>query len=488
MNNLDKHYLLLQFKEKISTKSGTEFQSFFENIMEKAFLDFQKIRPYGNKGDGGNDGYTKTLGVYYQVYAPSEPKTNELEASKKLKKDFNKLYKSEWDKIALIKEYNFVFNDKYSGSTQELEKVISELEIANPSVKFKLFVAKNLEKVFFELEESDILSLGFNIDRRLAIDHASNYLETIKNELDKEDIKYSQKMLENVNSIILSLNDEKLSIEYEVLECRCLHQLEKIDEAKAKYESLIKRFPKDPRAFLYLAEIYLNDKDFNKNLDLLQKAEQIDKDFWLLKLEKLVRNLHLEEKIDLEKIDETNFSRDPKIKSNFYRLYALFFEYGDDQIKADSFIEKAIYANPERFSNHLIKLAILEKRFYLGKQDLNQKQQAQELFEGITKVENKFIDISIRNKVILSIKKLKVLYILEKFPEFAKVSKETFELLINCYFDNQIDQFISIILKFVSLHNDDLNKLLEYIKNQEKKFRTNFQNFLFLNLIKIKPY
>ena len=65
--SLDKHYLSLQFQNKIFSKDGTEFQSFFESIMEKAFLDFQKIRPYGNQGDGGNDGYRESLGIYYQV-------------------------------------------------------------------------------------------------------------------------------------------------------------------------------------------------------------------------------------------------------------------------------------------------------------------------------------------------------------------------------------------------------------------------------------
>lgn len=472
MNTLDKHYLLLQFSNAISKKSGTEFQGFFESIMEKAFSDFQKIKPYGNKGDGGNDGYIKTSGAYYQVYAPSEPKINELEASKKLKKDFNKLYKSGWDEISNIKEYNFVFNDKYSGSIQELEKVISELKTDNPGVEFKLFLAKNLEKAFFELEESDILSLGFNIDQRQAISNAFNYLETIKNELDRENIKYSQKILENVKSIISSLDDENLSIEYKVLECRCLQKLEKVDEAKKKYESLIKRFPEDSRAFLYLAEIFLNNKDFDKNLELLQKAEKIDKDFWLLKLEQLVRKIHLEEKIDLETIDENDFPSDPKIKSNFYRLYALLFEDKNNKTKADSFIEKAIHANSERFSNYFAKLSILEKRLFLDQKTSKKLKQAKELLEEIKKVEDKFFgygDIGARNRVILNIKKLNALNLLENIPEFVKISKETFELSISCYFDKQIEQAISIVLQSVSLPENELNNLLAYIKNTKKE-------------------
>lgn len=91
MNPLDKHYLSLQFKNKIHSKDGNEFQSFFENIMEKAYSDFQKIRPYGKEGDAGNDGYRKKLGIYYQVYAPNVPKVNEAKAAEKLENDFLKL-------------------------------------------------------------------------------------------------------------------------------------------------------------------------------------------------------------------------------------------------------------------------------------------------------------------------------------------------------------------------------------------------------------
>lgn len=481
MNTLDKHYLSLQFSNAIYKKNGTEFQSFFESIMEKSFPDFQKIRPYGSEGDGGNDGYIKDLGAYYQVYAPSEPKVNESEAAIKLKDDFENLFKSGWNEISNIKEYNFVFNDKYSGSIQRLEKVVSELKTANQYIEFKLFLAKNLEEVFLKLEESDILKLGFNIDQRQAIKNAFSYLENIKNELAKENVKYARQILENVKNIISSLSDEKLSLEYEILVCRCMQKIEKIDEAKEKYEILNKRYPEDSRALLYLAEIFLNDKKYDKNLEYLQKASEIDNDFWLLKVEQLIRKKHLGEKIDVEGIDEKKFSSDPKIKSNFYRLYALFFEEEDDQINADSFIEKAIHASPERFSNYLIKLSILETRFFSEQHVPEKTKKAQELLEEIKKVEDKFSqygDIGARNRVILNVKKLNVLHVLENLPEFERISKETFELAIKCYFDKQIEQIITMVLQFVFLPDVDLKKLLKYIKITKKEISDEFSKAL----------
>ena len=126
MKTLDKKFLSSQFQVKIYSKNGSEFQSFFEQIMEKAYPDFQKVRPLGRKGDAGNDGYRKHSGIYYQVYAPSTPKVNETTAAGKLKNDFQKL-KAGWDEISKIKEYNFVFNDKYGGSVQLLEETITNL-------------------------------------------------------------------------------------------------------------------------------------------------------------------------------------------------------------------------------------------------------------------------------------------------------------------------------------------------------------------------
>jgi len=90
MKPLDKNYLSLQFKLRIHSKNGTEFQSFFEDIIEKALLDYRKIRPYGSKGDAGNDGYRKDSGIYYQIYAPHTPKVNEAKAAKKTTSRFSK--------------------------------------------------------------------------------------------------------------------------------------------------------------------------------------------------------------------------------------------------------------------------------------------------------------------------------------------------------------------------------------------------------------
>jgi len=303
MRLLDKKHLSLQFQIKIYEKNGYEFQGFFERIMEKVYPDFQKIKSYGKDGDSGNDGYRKNSGVYYQIYAPNNPRIREAAAAQKLKKDFKKL-KIKWDYISKIKKYYFVFNDKYTGSIQKIEEAISELQRENPEIGFGTFFAKDLENAFFKLDEANILDLGFDINLTQAVSNAYKYLAKVEVELDRENGLYAFKILENIRDIILSLDDDQLNLEYEILKSRCLQKLEKIDEAKSKYENIVIRFPHDPRALLYLSEIHLLNGDFKKNKELLDRVEKIDVDYWLLKLEKLLREHYLKEKVDVTNVDE----------------------------------------------------------------------------------------------------------------------------------------------------------------------------------------
>jgi hypothetical protein len=471
MKPLDKNYLSLQFRDKIYTKNGSEFQSFFENIIGKAYPDFQKIKPHGSEGDRGNDGYRKNSGIYYQVYAPEAPLINLAKAAKKLKEDFEKL-KKYWDKFVEIKEYYFVFNDKYSGSIQKLEEAISGLEKDNSGIKFDIFTAKKLEELFFSLDKADILSLGFDIDSTKAVSNAYEYLKKVEVELDRENGKFALKTLENIKDIIFKLADNLLELKYELLECSCLQKLEKIKEARDKYENISKRFPNDPHAFLYLAGIYLNNENYKKNKELLEKAEKIDANHWLLKLEKLVRKDHLREEIETTNINEENFPDESRIKANFYRLYARFFEDSGNKTMADSFIEKAIRFNPDRYRNYIEKLSIFEKRIYAKQDDPNISEDLLKQLEEIEKVEKKFLalgDVGARNKAILNINKLNVFVLQEDYSSLEKISQETFELTLDCYFDKEIDQVITGTLRIILPSDKNFERLLKQLKEAEKE-------------------
>lgn len=489
INSMDYTYLSLQFWIKIHEKTGIEFQRFFENLMEKAFFDFQRVRPYGNLGDGGNDGYRPEKGIYYQVYAPKNPNEKEAEAARKLIRDFENLMTSGWDEISKIKEFKFVFNDKKCGVSIEIEKALAELKNKNPNIHFNKLISKDLEEIFFNLDEKKIMSLGFDIDSTKAVALARESLDKLEVELDRENAEFVEKALANLVGIIEKLHDENLELDFEIIECRTLAKLEKRVEAKEKYASICTRFPKDIRAFLYWAEICLDDNNFEKNEELLKKAEKIDDSYWLLKLEKLIRDLRLGEKLDPKIIDENLFPLEPKIRSHFYRVYAIYIEKSGDQEMANCFIDRAIKLNPDKFGNYLTKLSLLISRVNYQKDRDSLIKNTKKIFLEIKTVEQKvdlWGNLNSRNRAMLNIRKLQVFYILEKFREFEILAPVTLELLLECYFDSIIDGLLVEILVTISLPDNDLNRLLNYLQNAENEFSDSLAKALIIQFLNKK--
>ncbi|MCD4670619.1 MAG: hypothetical protein K8S14_09245, partial [Actinomycetia bacterium] len=385
----------------------------------------------------------------------------------------------------------FVYNDKYAGANKP-EEVLADLRNENPNIKFELFLAKNLEDIFFQLDETEILNLGFNVDLRIAISNGLEYLKKVEIELDREHAKYAQKRLVDVENIISTLNDDGLLLEYKILECRCLQKIERVDEAIDKYHNIARMYPDDPRALLYLSEIYLSRYENDKNKKLIEKAQEIDSDFWLVKLEELVRKDNLGEEIDVSNIDENSFPDDPREKSSYYRVYSSILEKSGNQSRVESFIEKAICFNPERFSNYISKISSTINRIFSNQDTSQRLKDSQKLLHEISEVEAKFIehgDIGPRNKAILNAMRLHVFRLIESTQEYEKVAKETFELSLSCHLDKQIQQILASFLQIVSLPESDLNRLLKFLRNSKCKlsedlstviiFQCNIHNNLF---------
>lgn len=471
MKPRDKNYLRLQFWNRIYQKSGTEFQSFFEDIMKKAFPDFQLIKPYGNKGDGGNDGYRPDKGIYYQVYSPGNPSEKETEAAKKLKADFGKL-KSSWNKISQIKEYYFVFNDKGQGVSIEIESALADLKPNNKKIKFGKFTPTELENIFFTLTEDQILSQGFDIDSTKALRVAQEYLSRLEVELDRDNIAFVIRTIDKIRDIVSSLDNDDLNLEFEIFEARALQKNEEVQEAKQKFESLAKRYPNDPRPLLYLAEIWLNLDEQKKNKALLEKAEAIEKDHWLLLLEKLIRSYFTDEKVDLNQVNEKSFPEDKGLKANFYRIYAGHYEESGDSVRSDSFIEKAIKLNPDKFSNYDAKLSILERR-YFAEEDKDKRLKLVESFlSEVESIETKIQswgEIGPRNKAIICFRKFNAFRMQENLLAVEQCAKDCFELILKCHFDHMIDNLLVGILTFIELPESDLKKLFDYLDKVQKQ-------------------
>lgn len=470
MTPIDKYYLLLQFKDKVHQKNATEFQSFFEEIMGKAFKDFQKIRPYGNQGDGGNDGYIPSRGEYYQVYAPKDPGEKEAVAARKFKNNFENL-KANWDQISKIKTFNLVFNDKYAGLGIELERARAELKQNDPEIEFKIFQPKDLEEIFFTLKPEQMMESGFNVDSREAFRIAKDYLGKLEEELNKGNPNFVLKVLEDIANIISGQNDQGIALEYEIIEAKALQRIEKVKDSKGKYKGISKRFPSDPRASLFLSEAYLNDEDFPKNKELLEKAEKIDSNYWLLKLEKLIREYRLGNQIDISGINEDEFPVDPKIKADYYRIYSLFLERAGDRTRAESFIEKSIKLNPQKFINQDVRLEFLCQKILSSNDPKIIQSEGDNLINEVEAIREKFLSFSElgpRNNISLNLKKMIIFLKQERESDMVNTAKETLGLIFECYFDYGIDRSLVNLLRFIEISSENFSRLLGYIKKANK--------------------
>lgn len=151
------------FKNRILQYKGQQFEDFFVSVMTKANPDFQAVRAYGKIGDRKNDGFDKTTGTYYQVFAPedlSKAKTIN-DGVKKLEEDLKGLY-NYWNNICPIKEFFFVINDKYNGVPAPIHEMAIALSADKKysDMTIDVFSAKNLEKIFDslgELEKQDVV-------------------------------------------------------------------------------------------------------------------------------------------------------------------------------------------------------------------------------------------------------------------------------------------------------------------------------------------
>lgn len=145
------------FRLKIHQTNGFSFESLFALVMQYSRPDLAKIKPYGNQGDRGNDAYEKKHGRYFQMFAPEDPKSSKQDAITKVQTDFEEKLLPYWGAFCPIKEYFFVFNDKYDGTNFPLEKTLSAIKSKHSLDVAEVFLAKHLEQEFISLEEEQIL-------------------------------------------------------------------------------------------------------------------------------------------------------------------------------------------------------------------------------------------------------------------------------------------------------------------------------------------
>jgi len=143
------------FRLKIHESDGSAFERLFTDIMDYAEPDFKQIKPWGNIGDRKNDGYIRSKGIFYQVFAPEDIRFKCPDAVAKLKDDFSKLI-AQWSPV---NEFYFMINDKYKGVPPNAEVTMSQLIKDNNLANGGILTAKHLENTLFSLADDQILAI-----------------------------------------------------------------------------------------------------------------------------------------------------------------------------------------------------------------------------------------------------------------------------------------------------------------------------------------
>ena len=181
MNRSERYMSRIMFQNKVYSSDGQKYEDLFSKVMVKHNTNFKMIKPYGNIGDRKNDGFDKTTGVYFQVFAPEniENKITISTAINKLNEDFMGL-KIYWHELCPIQKFYYVVNDKYKGMPPNLEQEIITLGNDHPDVYCDTFSSLNLENNFMSLMEDDMIEIiGFTPSETVEFLNFDSLIQTV---------------------------------------------------------------------------------------------------------------------------------------------------------------------------------------------------------------------------------------------------------------------------------------------------------------------
>jgi len=159
MNNEEKYIARLMFKNKVFQKDGKAYEDFFVKVLKHHNHNFLPVKAHGQFGDRKNDGFDKTTGTYYQVYAPEDLEKRKKRAVEKFKEDFDDLYKYWNDKVTPVKEFFYVLNNKYRAVPQIIYPVLEEIKRKYSSVQVNILLNQDLEEIFLNLPDDKIYDI-----------------------------------------------------------------------------------------------------------------------------------------------------------------------------------------------------------------------------------------------------------------------------------------------------------------------------------------
>lgn len=171
MDQLQRSFYSREFRIAFLSKKGSAFQALFDDIMGHAHVgNFQKVRPYGNRGDLKCDGYLKSNGTVFQCYGPDVIKLSELLS--KMDKDFLGAI-THWG--SKMKTWTFVHNDERGLPADAIQK-LADFESSYPAINIDTVSYAELFHLVMELDIiklEDLFGYSPNFGALVALDFAA---------------------------------------------------------------------------------------------------------------------------------------------------------------------------------------------------------------------------------------------------------------------------------------------------------------------------
>lgn len=151
MEMTQEHWWKISLRLKLRQASGDAFQDFFSDVMSKLHGDdFVRVRPFGQKGDKGCDGYLQSSGQLFQCYGALNGDKGKVDyLIGKMEEDF---LKAKSKLSAIMKEWHMVHNLVDGLPVDAIEK-LEELKKDNPDIGFGFVGLEGFEIRIDELDE-----------------------------------------------------------------------------------------------------------------------------------------------------------------------------------------------------------------------------------------------------------------------------------------------------------------------------------------------
>lgn len=154
VRDVEAEWFQMKVQGRVLTARGAAFQDFFADLMEAAYPgDFERVRAYGKKGDLKCDGFLKSAGQVFQVYAPRETKEAAMVA--KVKADFAGAKKA-W--AGKMKHWTFVHNDG-EGLPPGVVQLLAAIATKHQGIVVDSWPPSRLETVALTIPRATLVSM-----------------------------------------------------------------------------------------------------------------------------------------------------------------------------------------------------------------------------------------------------------------------------------------------------------------------------------------